>query len=66
MFGARPAFMSSLKSFMQANIALVTVESSSFVYPADTTFIAMVGVFFLAGEMLTLPAKIFRQRNFAG
>ena len=66
MLGVRPACMLSLKSYIQANIAHVTVERSFFVYPADTTFIAMVGVFFLAGEMLAYPTKIFRQLNFAG
>ena len=66
MLGVRPAFMPSLKSFIQANIAHVTVESNVFVYPADTTFIAMEGFFFLAGEMLAHPTKIFRQLNFAG
>ena len=66
MLVVRPAFMPSLKSFIQANIAHVTVERAILVYPADTTFITMEGVFFLAGEMLANPTKIFRQLDFAG
>ena len=61
MPGVGPADMGSLKSFIQTDIAFVTVETFIFAYPANSTLVAMVGDYFLVGEMLTLATKIIRQ-----
>ena len=61
MPGVGLAVMGFLKSFIQTGIAFVTVERLIFVYPANSTLIAMVRHFFLVGEMLTLATKINRQ-----
>ena len=61
MPGSSPAVMDSLKPFIQTDIAYVTVESFIFVCPANSTFVAMVGGYFLVGEMFTLATKIIRQ-----
>ena len=61
MPGVGFADMGSLKFFIQTDIAYVTVKRIIFAYPANSTFVAMVGGYFLLGEMLTLATKIIRQ-----
>ena len=62
----RPAFMISFKSSIQTNVTYITVEGFVFRYPAKSTFVAMIGVTVLAGEMLTLCTKIIRKPDLAG
>ena len=56
--------MFSLKLFIHANIAYITVERLSFVNSAYSAFFTVVGEFIIAGEMFAKWTKVGRHSGF--